>query len=267
MNRSFLPQGAASLGARFGRGARLIMGLYTLTFVLGLIEPIASFIQDFLLLRPALAIGPRPWQVLTAPFILFSPEPRSALIQLLFLGLLLYSVGHAVEGRLGTPRYLRNLALSSVIASVGAALCGRLLPGYAGSIVYLGSEPVFIATMTAFAALYGDMQVLPFGIGRPVSGRTLTLVILGLILFMQAVTLRFPDLTASILAALGGFHIGTGKRFAPILRARALLKDIQLRRARSKVQVLDGGKARPGRRGPQNAGRGPGPGPGGRWMN
>jgi membrane associated rhomboid family serine protease len=236
------PPGVVRLGSQFTPAVKLLLALYGGTFLLSILPgPISVFIRTQLVLTPSQALGPRPWQLLTAPLILYSPDPLSGLLQLFFFGLLLYSIGSAVERRLGTLPLLRVLAAAGVVAALSAAVFGRVLPGYKDLPVFLDSEPVFVVILCAFARLYGDLQVRMWGLSQPVSGRAVSYFFLGVIGVVHLLQLRFPAFFAAAAAAGVGLSIGPGGRLSPILSLRKRIKEWQLRRARRRYKVMDGG--------------------------
>lgn len=235
--RGDLPSGVIRLGGRFTLGTKILMGLFAGTFVLGNVPAIQRFLLQWLVLRPAQALGPRPWQLLSGPLLIFD------FLQLLFTGLLLYFIGSAVEQILGTRRFLRLCAVASLGAALCAAALGRVWPGRGQELVLFEATPVFMALLGAQAGLLGDHQATLFGMGKPLSVRTLSafFIILGLVLYL--VNRHYLMAAGSLTAALIGLRVGQG-RLDPLGRLRRMLDAHRARRAeaqRRRFTILSGG--------------------------
>ncbi len=222
------------LGGKFTPGVVMLLGLYAATYLLFQLPRVGDFMAAELLLRPALALGVRPYQLLTAPLIM------TGLFSLLFLGLLLWSIGSAVEQKLGTRRFLLWAGLCSLAATVAAAVVGRLIPGQAMLPVPLDGSPVFQLVLMAFAHLYGDQKVTMWGIGQPVSGRALSYFFVGLGLCTDLLGQRWPHLAAASAAVLCAFLLGRGGSGLSSYFRRLWRR----RRPPGGLQVLDGGRGR-----------------------
>jgi membrane associated rhomboid family serine protease len=232
------------LGGRFTPGVMWILGLYVVTFVLLQLPGVGDFLAAHLLLQPAQALGVRPYQLLSGPLFMTS------FFSLLFLGILLWSVGSAVEDRLGTRRFLVWAGLGSLASAIAAAGIGRLLPGGQSLLVVaLDGSAVFQLVLVAFAHFYGDVRVTMWGVGQPISGRALSYFFVGLGLAADLLAQRWPHLAAAAAAVLCTLLLCRGGRdltapFKRLFRSRRMPKG---------MQVLDGGRS---------AGRGPQ-----RWVN
>lgn len=235
--------GTYRLGAQFTPGVKLVLGLYALTCVLGnLPAPIGSFVQDHFLLRPGLALGRMPWQLLTGPLVHVTPSPLwMNVLQLLFTALVLWSIGSAVEQRLGTRRFLYFAGSAGVLAALAAAAVGRLVPGLAAVPVYLDSSPLFMALLSAFAGLFAEQRVSFFGIGEPVSGRGLSYFLIGISLLSALLRSAWPDLAASAAAAYFGLAFVRRDGGGLLQGARRLYQRLRLRWLRQRYKVIDGG--------------------------
>lgn len=168
------------LGARFTPGVIVLLAVFGATYLLQLILPqsLRNLIATYLVLQPNQALGLRPYQLVVAPALMTS------LISYLFLGLLLWSIGSAIEDRVGTRRFLSWNASASFAAALVAAGVGRLFgliwPQLLTQPVPFEAQPVFMATLVAFGSFYGRMPVTMWGIGQPVSGRGLTYFFIGI---------------------------------------------------------------------------------------
>lgn len=245
------------LGGRWTPGVRLVTGLFAVSLVLGHVPGLAGPVRAHLVLVPSQALGPQPWQLLTGPLLLLGPSPLLGLLQLVFLGLLLHSIGSALEQRLGTGRFLRLCGAASLLAAVAAAAVGRPFALLRDVPVHLDGEPVFLVLLAAFAQQMGHERVSFWGMGQPVSARALSTFFLVLILGMHFVQGRWLDLAAGVAAAAVGLSAGPGGPRATLDALRQRLQSWRLRRARRRYKVLDGGLwVPPGRRPGQD-----------RWVN
>lgn len=255
------------LGSRFTPGVIALLALYGASFLLSLIPRVRQVMETYLILRPEQALGRRPWELLTGPLLLTNFFP------LLFLGLLLWSIGSAVEEQVGKRRLWLLAAGSSLVASLSAALVGRILPALHDRLAHVGSPrfarfldalipttadqlvaldggPVFMMVLLAFARLYPTLKVTMWGIGEPVSSRTLSYFFIGLGLVADVLRTQWPELGGAV-GALVGTHLLL-QRGGPSLLSRLRARFFPKRRkkpvaARTKsgieVVVLDGGRA------------------------
>jgi membrane associated rhomboid family serine protease len=234
------------IGSQFTPGVKVVLGIFCATWVLALLpEPVAGFVRSQLVLVPSQALGPKPWQLLTGPLLIIGANPLLGLINLLFLGLLLYSLGSAVEGRLGKGPFLRLLLLASVLSALLGAAVGRLLPSAREVPILLSGEPVFLAVLACFARLMGHHRMTLWGVGQPVSGRAIAYFFIGLVLCTHLLRGLMPDLVAAITATGVGLSQSGQGRLRPILTLRKWIKEWQIRRARRRYKVLDGGLLSP----------------------
>ena len=60
------------LGGKFTPGVIAILVLYAVTYILLLLPGVGNFLAQTMLLRPAQALGTRPYQLLTAPLFMTS---------------------------------------------------------------------------------------------------------------------------------------------------------------------------------------------------
>lgn len=228
------------LGSRFTPGVIAVLVVFAITHVLQYLpDPVRSFWAQHLILTPRLALGREPYQLLTGPLMMISG------FSLLFLGILLYSIGSAIEDRLGTRRFLSWLALLSVLSAVAAAAVGRLLPSQGYVPVALDGGAVFMLVLVAFADFYGDLPVRMWGVGQTVSGRGLSFFFLCLGLLAELLRGQWPQLAASVASVAGAFMLcGAGGPTIGRLRRRLTQ---WMRRRRSgpgngpSIQVIDGG--------------------------
>lgn len=224
------------IGSRFLPGGRAILALYGATYLLGLIPAVEAWMVRNLLLRPDEVFGWRAYEVLTAPAIMTS------FFALLFVGLLLYSIGSAVEAQTGTRRFVGLMASASVVAAVMAAAVGRLFGGAAMRPVLFDGQPVFLAVLVAFAHFYGSLPVRMWGIGEPISGRGLSYFFIGLALLADLLRHEWLQLVAE-LSAVGFMLLVFHRPWRGLMaRLRRRVRHVTTARRRGTLEVLDGGR-------------------------
>lgn len=238
------------LGGKFTPGVIFILALYAVTYVLLQLPEVGSFLAQTILLRPTQALGTRPYQLLTAPLFMTS------ILALGFVALLLWSVGSAVEQKLGTRRFLLWAGLTSLVSTIAAAAVGRLIGG-PSQVVLLDGTALFPLVLLAFAQFYGDVRVTLWGVGQEVSGRGLSYFFVGLGLCTHLFGQQWAQLAAAVAAVLCTLLLGHG---GGGLWA-ALRRRLRRQRSTGGLQILDGGRLGTPARGPGSQG-----GPQ-RWVN
>lgn len=219
------------LGSQFTPGVRALLIVFAITYVAGLIPPLDTWIVQHLILRPSAAIGRAPYQLLSAPLLM------SSLISLLFLGLLLWQIGSAIEERIGTRKLLWWSGSTLFVATLSAALVGRLWPSQASLLLPIDAHPLFPLTLLAFAHYYGSTQARMWGLGEPVSGRGLAYFFVGIGLVADLLSARWLSLISQLAAI--GWSLLLLRQPWPKLR----------RKPARKLFVMDGGspfRAKPG---------------------
>lgn len=212
------------LGSQFTAGVRALLILYAVTYVAGLIPPLDIWIAQYLMLRPIAAIGGAPYQLLTAPLLM------NSLISFLFLGLLLWQIGSAIEERIGTRKFLQWSASTLFVSTLAAALVGRFFPVLGAIPLPIDGHPLFPLLLLAFAHYYGTTQAQMWGMGQPVSGRGLAYFFIGIGLVAGLLSGQWLSLVSQ-LAALGWSFLLLRRPWA----------GLQLRKPR-KLKVVDGGQ-------------------------
>ena len=102
----------------------------------------------------------------------------------------------------------------------------------------LGLSPFIYASIVAFGIVYARQPVQFFGV-LPLTGRQLMYGFLAFLVFFVVIQ-QFWEQGASFAAAMLAAALLTSKRFSPGLAWRRW----RIARARAKLSVLDGGKAR-----------------------
>lgn len=232
------------LGARFTPGVIALLAVFGATYLLQLILPesLRNFIATYLVLQPNQALGLRPYQLIVAPTLMTS------LISYLFLALLLWSIGSAIEDRVGTRRFLSWSASASFAAALTAAIVGRLFgliwPQLLTQPVPFEAQPVFMATLVAFGSFYGRMPVTMWGIGQPVSGRGLSYFFIGIAFVADLWRQQWLQLAADVGAAGWTWLLLYAPWQGGLGRLRALFP---AKKKRHGLGVIDGGLGPSGR--------------------
>jgi len=231
------------LGSQLTPGCLTVFGVLALSFVLSIVPGVGDFVRSQLLLVPSQAIGRQPWRLLTAPFFVLSP------FALLFLGLLLWSIGSAIEQRIGRRRIIVWSAVVLLCSSLVVALSGRLhalvAPATGLLPIPIEASPLFAMVLLSFGQLYGGLQVRMWGVDQQTSGRTLAWFFIGIGLLADVFRAEWELLFANLATLLVTFvllsdHGGQSpwrlwRRSLTGLRARFGKK------SGPKLEVLDGG--------------------------
>ncbi len=214
------------LGSQFSPGVRAVLILFAVTYVAGLVPQIGALVTRHLILWPMAAIGREPYQLITAPLIMTS------LISLLFVGLLLWQIGSAIEDRVGTRKFLYWLGSASFVSTLTSALLGRLWPAQGVLPLPIDGHPLFPVVLLTFAHYYGTTQARMWGIGEPVSGRGLAYFFVAIGLVADLLSGRYLSLFGQ-LATVGWTFVLLREPWAGWRRPKA---------AKRKLGVVDGGQ-------------------------
>lgn len=224
------------LGSTFLPGCVTVFAVFAIGFVLSLLPVVGDFVHRQLLLVPGLAIGWQPWRLLTAPLVVLSP------FSLLFLGLLLWSIGSAIEQRIGRRRFIGWSGVVLLASSLAVGLFGRLHGLFSSGAtvlpVPLEGGPIFSMVLLAFAQLYGGLQVQMWGVPQLTSGRTLAWFFIGVGLVANLLRAEWELLGANVVTLGVTFALLTnhgGQSLWTLVR-RALRTEKP-----RKFQVIDGG--------------------------
>jgi len=175
----------------------------------------------------------RVWTLLTSPFL------EKSFIGLLLHVMVLWMFVPTLERFWGTPRFYRFVAVTSVLGTAAGTGVGFLIGSDAE---ILGLSPFVYASIVAFGIVYARQPVQFFGV-LPLTGRQLMYGILGVVVLF-VVLQQFWSLGAAFAAAMIGAALMTSKRWSPGLAWRRW----RIARARSKLSVIEGGKAKTPRR-------------------
>lgn len=234
------------LGSQLTPGCMTVFGVLLLSFVLSILPVVGKFVRSELLLEPSLALGRQPWRLLTAPFFVLSP------FALLFLGLLLWSLGSAIEQRIGPRRIIAWSAVVLLCSSLVVALSGRLHALFAPATgllpIPMEAAPLFAMVLLSFAQLYGGLQVRMWGVDQQTSGRTLAWFFIGIGLLADLFRGEWELLCANLATLLVTFALLSdhgGQSPWRLLRRKLFgLRPSASKPSGRKFDVLDGGRDR-----------------------
>jgi membrane associated rhomboid family serine protease len=170
---------------------KLTFGMVVLSIVQALLRNTGLDLFSF---RPiSTALGFEVWRPITALFISSSP------LEVVFGGLIIYSIGGALESQVGRQRFL-TLALAIPLIAELLTLPVFLFFSTLPDLPYPGSRSVVTAVWIAFGLIAARSgQMLQFW-GNPVSGRSFALLGLGFVL-LSAVFGEFIFVLPELLAA------------------------------------------------------------------
>lgn len=223
-------------GLRITRGALIILGLELGLSLVWLVGDDATrlLFRDWLMATPAnVFVHGRVWTLATGVFV----EPKFlALILHIFV---MWMFVPTLERFWGTARFYRFVAITSLIATVVGCGVGYALGGLELHAMVGGLDPFIYAAIVAFGIVYARQPVQFFGV-LPLTGRQLMYGILAFLALSIVLSQRWPD-GAAYAAAMVAAAVLTSKRWSPGL----VWKRWRIARARARLTVMSGGKARP----------------------
>jgi membrane associated rhomboid family serine protease len=173
----------------------------------------------------------RVWTVVTGPFI------QTSLFSLLFTGFTLWMFTPTLERFWGMRRFLTFFAATSLAGSIAGTLMLYAI-GDSQTLI-IGYDPFVFASIVAFGILYARQPVQFFGV-LPMTGRQLMYGILGFVALFILIGQLWAKGIAYVAAIGVGAMLASG-RWNP----RLWWYKWRHARARKKLAVLDGGRARP----------------------
>lgn len=196
--------------------AGYVIGFAVMNFMPGLL--------NWLTLEPGLILRGQLWRIISWVLI----PPSTSLISLVFLVLLYYSLGSALERTWGTFRY-NVYIFSGILFTVVAAflLYGALYLIYGvefslSSVGLISTNYITMSIFLAFAAIYPDMEVLLYFI-LPIKMKWMALVYAAMAVyyFIQGGLATRVAIAASLLNFVIFFLSGRNmRRFGPREQAR-----------------------------------------------
>ena len=225
-------------GLRITHGALIVAGLelgLSLVFLV-LDDADKQRIAPYLIATPETVFGQGHfWTLITTVFVQLN------LLLLILHMLILWWFVPALERFWGTPRFYRFFAITSLAGTIAACLAGLALGGIYGKMPIMGLDPFIDASIVAFGIVYARQPVQFFGV-LPLTGRQLMYGILGFIV-LSVVLQAHWSFAAGYAAAMIAAAVMTSKRLSPGLA----WKRWRIARARARLTVMSGGKARPPR--------------------
>jgi membrane associated rhomboid family serine protease len=215
-------------------GAMVALTLIWLLFAVGGADVHAFYIQH-LILRPRMAFGWEPWQLLTSGFV------NVQLRDVFFVAVSLIFFGNPIEQQLGARTFWKVFIGGAIGGAIAASLLGRLI---APDAHMTGSQPAVTALLMAFGALWGGQQVRAYGVMQ-MSARTMAWIFVAI----TAATYVFA-LADDWRQALLGLAAMTGAALAGWLLTRrggidlgGSLDRMKMWRLKRRYRVLTGGRA------------------------
>lgn len=174
------------------------------------------------------------------------PIARSPL-EIIFGGLIIYSLGSTLEQALGRKRFLYlalGLPLVGNIATLAVAL---LFPASVGFIPYFGAGSI-VSTLWVLFGLRMERSGYPLNFwGIPLKGRTFALIGLGFVVLQglfSSFAFVIPDLTAALLAYLYMYDGGYRRIWSDITNSYYSWKLKRLKAKRG-MHVVTGQRQKP----------------------
>ena len=219
-------------GLRITRGALIVAALevgLSLVWLMANLDA-RKGLEDWLTATPSNVFEHgRVWTLVTSPLL------EKSFVGLLMHVVVLWMFVPTLERFWGTPRFYRFVAVTSIMGTAAGTLLGFALGSNAP---ILGLSPFIYASIVAFGIVYARQPVQFFGV-LPLTGRQLMYGFLGFLVFFVVIQ-QFWEQGAAFAAAMLAAALMTSKRFSPGLTWRRW----RIARARAKLSVLDGGKAR-----------------------
>ena len=192
------------LERRFGRYAISNLTVYLLAgYVVGfLLYYIAPSVLNYLTLEPALILRGQVWRLVS--WVLISPT--YSIISMIFLVLLYYSLGTALEQTWGTFRY-NVYIFSGIIFTIIAAFALYAyyyviygMPVSLSGVGLISTNYITMSIFLAFAAIYPDMEVRLYAI-LPIKMKWMALVyaVMAIYSFIQGGLATKVAIAASLL--------------------------------------------------------------------
>jgi membrane associated rhomboid family serine protease len=211
------------------RGALIVLGLQlglSLIWLMGNAE-VRLNISQYVAASPSQVFEHyRVWTLVTSPLL------EVNFISLLLTGLMMWMLVPTLERFWGTSRFLRFVAVTSVVGT--AVGCGvGYLTGRDVPIVGLG--PMIIGAVVAFGIIYARQPVQFFGV-LPLSGREFMYGMLAVFTLAAVLQAHWETGAAQGSAAIAA-AIMTSKRWSPGLA----WKRWRIARARARLSVIEGG--------------------------
>lgn len=211
-------------GGRPTRTVGVLLGVLVGLFVLYAFTDGPAWIKEQLLLSAARALGLfQGWQLLTAPWWHLKADA------LVINAAALWFFGPALDRWWGPRRFALFYVVTAITGMIAALLVGLLWP----TELVAGTAGATAAMIVAFAVLFPQHHVYCYGVW-PLRGRWLSLVLLGFVALGNAFSAQWLQLALQLGGALGAL--------AFLFPPRRLLAEARLRRAKRRLNVVEGGQ-------------------------
>ncbi len=223
-------------GLRITRGALIVAGLelgFSLIWLLADVETRGKITTWLEAIPTNVFDHGRVWTLATGVFL------ERDLVALILHISVLWMFVPTLERFWGTGRFYRFVVITSLVGSAVGCGVGYLLGSPYDHIPISGLNPFIYASIVAFGIVYARQPVQFFGV-LPLTGRQLMwgfLVFLAVYVVLTGAWAHGAAFAASTAAAA----VMTSKRWSPGLA----WKKWRLKRARARLTVMSGGKAKP----------------------
>lgn len=217
------------IGARPSRGVIGVLVGLGVFYVAYALFGVPEFFHRHLALTPRRALGPEPWQLLTAGLVHFR------LGALISTALAIWFFGTPLEEQRGGRVLAAILVGATVAGSLVSAALGRWL---APDAVLAGAAPASMACIASFGTVYGRMPLSLFGMAQ-MRASTCALLFLGISAVMY---LLDRDLLGGAGAAAGALVGVLGVRGRGAGSLRVSLDRLRMWRLKRRYRVISGGR-------------------------
>ncbi|MEO8549423.1 MAG: rhomboid family intramembrane serine protease [Kofleriaceae bacterium] len=218
---------------RITRGALIVVALqlgFSLVYLL-VDDSTKRTLGEWLVTSPSQVFEHyRVWTLITSPLLEIS------FLSLLLNVFMLWMFVPTLERFWGEGRFLRFVAVTSIVGSIAGVALGQLI--HRNDPIY-GLSPFTFASIVAFGIIYARQPVQFFGV-LPLTGRQMMygfLGFLGLFIVLQGFWTRGAADAGAMIAAV----IMVSKRWSPGLALRRW----RIARARARLSVIEGGAPKP----------------------
>lgn len=218
---------------RITRGALFVLGTQIALSLIWLMGDLSvrRGMNEWLVASPSRVFEEyKVWTLVTSPLL------ERDFLALLLTGLMMWMLVPTLERFWGTPRFLRFVAITSVVGVVAGCLLG-LATGRDAEIA--GLNPMILGAVVAFGVIYARQPVQFFGV-LPLSGREFMFGLLAVFALATLLQGHWETGAAQAGAALAA-AIMTSKRWSPGLA----WKRWRIARARARLSVIEGGTKPP----------------------
>ncbi len=184
----------------FSRNTKILIGLMAAQWLaVVLIEPLRTFVTDWLLLSTSTPLSLQPWQIFTFGFF------DNDFLSVLFAAVGVWIFGAELEQRWGAKKWwitqLGGIALGGAFAwLIGLATSLVMTPM---PFIQQGWHPAVTALATAYCIRQWNTQMSIFGI--PMNGKILLSFFVGLAVIMSVIAFNFAGVGLEAGGVLAGY--------------------------------------------------------------